>query len=429
MYITTDLNCIAQRRKNERGAALLTTLFISMLLLAAGGALIASTSMTTANTYDSTAEAQAYYAAESGLQETLNTLRKHTTSINPAGVTIDFRKAVTADPTHATYTASQTSNASDDPSTVARLSNWLPYSPRTNATSRVVVDNGAAYSVTITDPDATPAGSLPSRLLVISKGYGPKGAVKQLQLVVSRSAFAFNAPSTITMVGAADPLADPMHITLGQSNAKDYSGHDNATGSTVIKPAFGTTSASDQSLVLSADTKDTVAGPIKADDISASLPSWLQSADAARGFLNEMQSLANSQGRLFQNSFSGTSGSTSNPAFTFVNGDCSLDGGAGLLIVTGNLALNGNPSFDGIILVLGEGTVNRGGGGNGDIFGAMVVAQFARTWPATDTGPHPFTSPWFDTDGGGTSNMQYDSDAVNKALNTVGSRPIGILEY
>ena len=41
--------------------------------------------------------------------------------------------------------------------------------------------------------------------------------------------------------------------------------------------------------------------------------------------------------------------------------------GAGLLIVTGKLLMKGNPSFKGLILVMGEGYVERDGGGNGNI--------------------------------------------------------------
>ena len=82
-------------RKNERGAALITSLLISTLLLVAGGALIQITSMSTANTVDATAETQAYYGAEAGLQAGLNALRvnaAHTGSALPTGMTtINFR--------------------------------------------------------------------------------------------------------------------------------------------------------------------------------------------------------------------------------------------------------------------------------------------------------------------------------------------------
>ncbi len=95
-------------------------------------------------------------------------------------------------------------------------------------------------------------------------------------------------------------------------------------------------------------------------------------------------------------------GSTATPEFTFVNGNCTLDGGAGLLIVTGNLVMNGNPNFNGIILVLGNGYMERDGAGNGNILGTTYIAKFARSWPASENAmPHPFLAPTFITNGDG----------------------------
>ena len=79
--------------------------------------------------------------------------------------------------------------------------------------------------------------------------------------------------------------------------------------------------------------------------------------------------------------------------FTFVDGDCTLDGGSGVLVVTGTLTLNGNPNFKGIILVLGDGVLIRNGGGNGDILGGITIAKFGRT-------SGNFESPTFHTNGG-----------------------------
>ena len=94
-----------------------------------------------------------------------------------------------------------------------------------------------------------------------------------------------------------------------------------------------------------------------------------------------------------------------------------------MLIVTGKLEMKGNPSFTGLILVLGDGVVERDGGGTGNIFGAMAVARFARN------GNGPFLPSTFLTSGGGTSNMQYDSVAVREALNTSGPRVLGVHEF
>jgi type II secretory pathway component PulK len=54
-------------RKNERGAALITVLMISFLLIVAAAALLFAASANTSDVTDATAEEQAYYAAESGI--------------------------------------------------------------------------------------------------------------------------------------------------------------------------------------------------------------------------------------------------------------------------------------------------------------------------------------------------------------------------
>ena len=108
---------------------------------------------------------------------------------------------------------------------------------------------------------------------------------------------------------------------------------------------------------------------------------------------------------------------------TFVDGDCNLTGGSGLLVVTGDLEMGGNPNFSGVILVLGTGTVNRDGGGNGNVYGAMVVASFNRN------GNSDFKAPAFNTNGGGASTMQYDSVAFSKAMGAAGVAVGGVREY
>ncbi len=407
--------------KGERGAALLSVLMISALLLAAGGALLLITGMSVRIAVDSTAEMQAYYGAEAGLEASLNVLRGNIApnAAMPAGSTVNFRKAITL----------TQSNLPTDTSATPRLSGWLTYNytptgatipDRVTLTSGYTAQTGLAYSVDVSDPDNTPVASgAPKRLLLRVTGYGPKGALKRLELIVNRSTFNFDPLATILMRGADDCSA--MTFTIGDSNAKDYSGHDHAAGGTTVLPAFGATCESDRIIEDTSDTKETVITPKDQTFANSALPPWLQTADQGRAFLADQKADAISQGRYFT-SFSGDSGSVASPAFTFVDGDCTLDGGAGLLIVTGNLVMNGNPSFSGIILVLGGGSVNRDGGGNGNIYGSMVVAKFGAT-------SGDFQAPFFNTNGGGTSTMQYDSNANDNAMNTSGPRVLGVHEY
>jgi hypothetical protein len=407
--------------RSERGAALLTVLLLSTLLLAAGGVLILVSTMTTRRSIDSTAEMQAYYGAEGGLQATLNVLRGNVSprSGMASGSTMNFRKAVTL----------SNSNLPSDTSTSARLSGWLNYDytpagatipDRVSLTANYAPQNGMAFSVVVDDPDNTPeASGEPARLRLRVTGYGPKGAIKKLELIIKRTNFDYDPVATIMMRSSED--GTPITFDVGNSAAKEYSGHDHG-GSTNILPAFGSNTDADTAIEVDAANKGTVATPIAGKFESASLPSWLQNANNARTFLREQKANAASQGRYFT-SFSGNSGSSSSPAFTFVDGDCDLDGGAGLLIVTGNLEMNGNPSFDGLILVLGEGSINRNGGGNGNIYGSITAAKF------DVNGTGGFLAPSFTTNGGGNATIQYDSEAVRRALNVSGPLVMGVREY
>jgi hypothetical protein len=413
------------KMKRQRGAALITVLMISTLLLATGGALVLVTGMSSRTAIDATAEMQAYYAAETGLQDAMNVLRGNVnpSASMPAGTTIDFRKAVTASGSNV--------NGDTKPSCQGnaitnhcRLSGWLTYSYSSDSGDRVPMPGvaynpitGLAYSVDVSDPDQTPvANGEPSRLLLRVVGYGPKGAEKHLELIVKRTNLVYT-PQCVICVRSSDG-GDPVNFSIGESAAKSYSGEDRNGGSKL--PAFGATTDVDTALQRAAVNKDTVSDPAASRIDMSQLPSWLQDANAARDFLEDQRQNAVNQGRYFS-SYSGYSGTDTQAKFTFVDGDCSLDGGSGLLIVTGKLLMKGNPSFKGLILVLGDGYVERDGGGSGDIYGAMFVARFNKNGG-------PFLASTFITNGGGNSTVQNDSQAWGNAENLSGPRVAGVHE-
>lgn len=414
----------ASERHGEKGAALVISILIATLLLAVAGTVILTSGMSAITSIDATAELQAYYGAESGLEATLNVVRGHVAPNGIAGTTrMGFRNAV--DPAK--------SNRANDTSTVARLSAWLNYD-----NSWRVRPAGANYSYTVVvmdpdDPNGTQRNAdatyRPRRIQVQSTGYGPNGSVKRMEMIVQKTQFDFE-PDAMLLMRGADSGA-PMTFNIGDSSAKFYSGDDNAAGGTTNLPTFGVTHAADLAVATEAITKGaTVDSTPQVMQVAVGdLPSWLRTADAARAFLNEMQIVARSMGRYYT-SFSGHAGTNASPAFTFVNGNATLDGGAGLMIVTGNLIMNGNPSFNGVILVLGEGTVNRDGGGNGNVLGSIYLARFARSWPASENGlSHPFLAPVFQTGGGGTANLTFDSEWVQKAKDALGDIVRDVREY
>ena len=440
-------------KNGERGAALVSTLLISALLLTAGGMLILTTSMSATNTVDAAAEMQAYYGAEAGLQATLHVLRGNVLPnplfvANPPGSVaqqnqISFRRALT----------NATSNLAGDPTTGGfppRLSRWLTYNytPTGNAfADRVAISpgynpfNGIAYSVTLSDPDNTPAARPPERMVIQSIGYGPRGARKTLSMLVGANALEITVPAALVIRGHDNASTDAT-IDLGESNAKRYNGNDNAG----IEPNKHSLAVSghdvDVAQAAYADNPITVVNPkltgldLPGDPVPAGIPTtstpwFLRTANDARSFLAQAEALANScispgspcQKRgVVVNSLNGYAGAAGAPQFTIVKGNCNLDGGAGLLIVTGTLTLDGpGPNFDGVILVLGTGRVEKTGGGTRDIFGSVMVARFGATGG--------FLDPTFAyTGGGGSSNLQYDSTAVLNAIVMPGAIVLGVVE-
>jgi hypothetical protein len=394
----------------ERGAALITSLLVSTLLLIIGGALILTTNLAAGLAIDSTSELQAYYAAEAGVNASLNVLRGNIDS-NPAGTRATFRNA-----------------------TNSNLSNWLNYNATIDGVNVVGVSNAPAmgYTVDITDLDNTLIGEEPARLKIHVTGYGPNGSKKQMELVVSRFLFDFTPIATILMRGNDDGTTKMEPFAIGESNSKEYSGYNNVDVTQSL-PVFGVTHGNDftNATTVVADSKpNTVSGVDKVTQFGNSdLPYFLQTADNARDFLNNLQQQAINTNRYFTSS-PGDFGTDANPKFTFIDGDATLVEGAGLLVVTGTLTSDGNTGFKGIILVLGEGVYQRSGTGNSDTLGAIVIASFERTWPTSENNqPHGFLTPVFNTTGGGTGTTRYDSDEVTRALAANGLRSLGVREY
>jgi len=553
-------------KHGERGAALVTMLLVSILLLGAGGALIMSTMMSANNSVGSTAEMQAFYIAEAGMQNALNVLRGNSQPLVTSTDRMSFRTAVVP----------SISNGPNNNGAL-RLAGWLPYNDRFNAASLVPITVGAitgGYRVTVEnmDPDShivqfstsgsingsaagTPSqrtfgtvggpnevtirfngqttttltpdpnifpltldsalgsfvierpatstqngvvipktpfeititqtrpwaatttlegafegtidttattlkatfrkasvkadgttyalnlggGTLvlnlnysaspgttqiparvtspdPKRLMIKSYGFGPQGAEKRLQLLITRANLDMEAVAGVTLRGADD--CSPLQLDTGSSGAKYYSGVDHA-GVEPQRPSFAVSPCDQDDADAGIKKHDTVADPeigLLTDDADGATaverPAFLDSADNARAYLNALQAKAQSVGRYFKpdsGSALSINDSMNAQMFTFVDGNATLTSGSGFLVVTGTLTMRGDTNFRGAILVLGDGVLIRNGGGNGDIYGGITIARFSRT-------SGNFLSPTFTTDGGGNSNVQYDSLALTRGI-------------
>lgn len=294
----------------------------------------------------------------------------------------------------------------------------------------------------------------PGRLIVKVVGYGPRGASKNLQMMVSRFGIDYDPVATFAIRGAGNDSTTESTVSIGSSANYVYSGVDNAGGQPL--PAFMVTTVPDFSSLSNLKSNNPTAlqgdstGLIPnlklatmPNEVSA-LPKWLQTTSdpvfGARAFVNNLR-------RASKQQFSGCSGAansscdryfntaggdaaptdfgagTTDGLFTFVDGDVSLPntGGKGLMVVTGTLSMNGSQTFEGLVLVLGGGVIDRSGGGNGTSLGAFVVARFNSSGD--------FLAPSYTSSGSGTSTIKLDRDKVKTALRLGGIPVLSVSEY
>ncbi len=407
-------------RVGEKGAALITAVLLSMLLLAAGGTLVLTSTMTGITARDSTAEMQAYYAAEAGVARTLEVLRGNVQS-NPAGTRASFKNVLCSKTLWTTTSGNEVNVASDGSTRFQVLEIMDP-------------DNQT--------PDCTLASYKPDQLRIRVLGLGPSDSQKKMEIVVGRYTLEYNVKAVVTLPNGS---GTPMGFDLGDSNVTTTSGTDlNGSGTLDAYAVSGSDSNIANNVMDGCDADGTNCGngpnvsppnPLVLN--SDNTPSFLKSVSNAREFLYGTEGMMNAainQGRYFTSgasaiaSAAGLGASNPDGVLTFVDGDFTLGPGSptgqGTLIVTGNLTLDGNFNWNGVIMVLGAGHVLRSGGGHGNIYGAVFVAKFARTGASTDA----FGAPYFNTNGGGSANIQYSSDAVDKAKAVGGHTIKGVRE-
>ena len=110
-----------------------------------------------------------------------------------------------------------------------------------------------------------------------------------------------------------------------------------------------------------------------------------------------------------------TNMSVSNPLTVVVNGDLDLNGwfntGYGILLVTGNLNYDPGASWEGIVLVIGKGTITSNFNGTGEFDGAVFLATTvdASNNPLTSLGTPSFTFP----SGNGGNGIHYSRCWIN----------------
>lgn len=242
------------------------------------------------------------------------------------------------------------------------------------------------------------------RLLIRVVGYGPRGARKQIEMLVKRTTILYN-PEALIYVQGSDSAVAPTFSISGTPEVKFDSG-DNI--------AFNVTSSADETAIsnqIAINDKVTVSG--KGDDFEVedldNRPEFMKSADNARIAISDLEADAKVRGRWF-NSYPavGNAGTNGKPEITFVQGNASLTtNGVGILVVTGTLTLSGKNKFNGLILVIGDGKIVFPAGGEFIMEGSVLVAKFGATGG--------FLPAVFELSGG-KHELKTNRDEVRKAL-------------
>ena len=322
---------------------------------------------------------------------------------------------------------------------------------------RVGYEAPLAVGENVIGTSITPAE--PTRLLVRSTGYGPRGARKQLEAIIQKDFFnGLSAPATLTLVGPPSTTtpASSFVFNPGSSNVTRYSGDD--VVSTDILPPIGTSNTENLEHVQNSvdgqpphPFNGTVIGT--PSNVSAEMPLWLRNPKQLETAIQLLYNVANSSGGYFGPGVNPTEGQFGNSAtakgITFVDHDVEFTGtGGGILVVTGKLTLKGNFSFNGLIIVTGAGGVDRSGGGGGFIQGNMVIAPYEhsriRVTAGNPTATPPvepifedkssittttqFLAPKYNLSGGGNSEIRYNSSSIANGLSAISNFALGIAE-
>ncbi len=233
--------------------------------------------------------------------------------------------------------------------------------------------------------------------LVTSLAITPQGSRRVGQYEVA--SLSFSPPPGAVALDGPTPAFNPPHSANGGINGTDGSSSASgqappalpagsaACGAGATVPAISTDSTPDATVVSNDITgtpgtkpsnfSGSPAGPPSVAGSTAMATNWSSPA-ALSALVASIADSADVSCTGNTGACSGTSfGTPAAPQTTYVNGNFDLPtgGGAGVLVVTGTLTISGKMEFDGLILVIGAGNVQINGGGDGQIFGELFVAN------------------------------------------------------
>jgi hypothetical protein len=451
---------------SERGAALVIAIFSLMLISVVATSLILTSDTQTAVKTNYKSAMRAFYDAKAGLEEARGRLWANNPNsapvlncvfpggvaigpgqacyiTNPPGQNVDPRNTATSNPyadlefgqewqTAPPATAQLIPSTSPSPNGAipGPLYNWVRITPRTEYSAGLDINGGTQRN------SATPLffdgahqvlGSTPGAgqvLTITSLAVTPSGSRRMLQYSVAPAtlgtAFA-GFPSALTLAGNGVSFKSPGTAESGE-NFKINGNDSNApTGTVSGVPAIGYTNSNDGTSVSAAALPaSNYLSPAGVPSVGlVTLPPTMQTPSGLDGLVNSIAQTADlvltpSPGTAADQTSLPSGMSSTNPMVVVVNGNFNLHGygtGYGLLVVTGTLDYDPDASWNGLILVIGQGIFTSSKAGVGGINGAVLVAQTrdaaGKLLPDPNLGRASFTQT------GGGSGIQYSSNWVS----------------
>jgi Tfp pilus assembly protein PilX len=415
--------------RDERGLALLTAILIMLFLSLAGGALLSATRVDVRIADNYGTGVRSLYLAEAGIEAARLALRT-----SPNTLAADLGSAAGGDGALETSLDLNALLASDDQP-------LLPASTAARTAGQTMADttgrNAGSYHVWLRNdvgdgPDSTTETNDVVSLVSIAR-IGD--AVRTVEAVVKRASLP-PLPAALTLDGPVSPFL-PANSNNFEINGYDQSGNGQNTY------GIGVISGADDAYVsgqIPANRQDNYQGlggeEPNVQDISGLLPAEYATVSGLESVVAGLEATATT---VYNPAFGaatsiGNVGTATDQRIVVVNGDCDFGpgDGYGILVVRGDLIVQGNFSWTGMILVVGQGTLRWNGGGNGEVSGGIFLARTRDTRTASDLlGPLRSTrgSVAIDFNGGGGNGILFNSDSTANAQSGFPYVPISITEY
>lgn len=333
------------------------------------------------------------------------------------------------------------------------LYKWVRITPRTDLSAQFGTNNSPVFFDGANTSSNGPTGQV---LTITALAVTPSNSRRMVQYTVAPNSFAAAVPTfpaALTLDGNGVTFTPPSNGSNGNGNGNDGGGggvgggggQNNGSGFQISGidssvqgnasgvPAIGYVNPNDYSNsnsgLSAAAASSNFTSPSGVPNVALLSPATqgsngLSSSMLTPGGLDALvQSIAANADAVFTgpqtqsdaNNLMPSGMSATNPVVVVVNGDFTFTGwhntGYGVLVVTGQLNYDPDASWDGIILVVGKGVFVSNQNGQGQINGAMLIANTRDSLGnlLSALGPVSFTQT------GGGNGIRYSSNWVNAA--------------